>query len=78
MKKHENVYYTVGRDIIRAKVLVAHRDGSAKVQAQFYTREGRDQGVFLGYVYDLDGQFLHPNEMTADQAIIRMLTREAA
>lgn len=77
-KKNDTVFYTSGRDIVRAKVLVAHRDGSAKVQAQFFVREGRDQGVFIGYEYELDGAFIYPNEMTADQAIIRMLTKRAA
>lgn len=77
MRKGDTVFYVCGRDVIRAKVLVAHRDGSAKIEAQFHVREGRDYFSYLGYVYELDAEFIHENEMQADIAI-RQMMRSAA
>lgn len=70
LKKGDTVFYTVRTKVVRAKVLVAHRDGSARVQAQFYVEDGgREPGPFLGYNYEMVGTALYPNAMSAENAI---------
>lgn len=66
MRKGDTVFYKSGKSIVRAKVLTAHRDGSAKVEARFFYDEGKDRGPFLGYKYEIDAQDIHPNAMTAE------------
>lgn len=69
VKKGDTVFYHLGGSlddptIVRAKALVVHKDGTAKVEAQFYRREGKDYGPFLGFTYD--GVPIFPNEVAVE------------
>lgn len=70
MRKGDTVFYaTPSHLVMKAVVQVAHRDGSAKVYALYFNREGRDTGPFIGESFEVAADHLHPNAMSAENAI---------
>lgn len=50
-KKGQDVFYFRGDDIIRGRVITAHRDGTITLKALFYQTTEKVRGDYLGYIY---------------------------
>lgn len=70
MRKGDTVFYIANHQhIVKALVVKAKRNGTAKVEARYFYNEGRATSPFIGETYDVMVDDLFPSELAADYEI---------